>query len=342
MTERPLTIPVRITVLMPVYNAGPYLDAALDSILGQTCTDFELLVIDDGSTDDSVSRVALRNDPRIRLLRQPRNLGLVAALNRGLDEARGEYVARMDADDISLPKRLAKQSAFLNAHPEIGVCGTWMEGFSSEASALWRAPVAHEDICCHLLFESTLFHPTVMLRRELFNRHALRYDPDYPHAEDYEVWGRCALYFRLANLPEVLLRYRIHAASVGGRNRAGKLATARRVRARQLDKLGLLPTAEEQLLHECLARWEIPAEKAFLERTLVWLLKLQQANRDRQVYAEPRFSAMLAERWYCICERASPLGITAVRAWGSSPFRAQYGVPWSRTMRFMAKCLLRA
>jgi glycosyltransferase involved in cell wall biosynthesis len=326
---------------MPVYNGAAFLDAALNSILGQASADFEVLVIDDGSTDDSAIRVAARRDARIRLLRQPENLGLVAALNRGLDEALGEYVARMDADDVSLPQRFARQLAFLDSHPEVGVCGSWMEAFSPDETTVWTAPVDHDRIRCRLLFESVLYHPTVIMRREMLERHGLRYDPHYPHAEDYELWCRCVRHFRLANLDEVLLRYRIHDASVGGRKRAEKLTTASRIRARLLDELGLAPTPDELAVHEAMALWETPAERVFLNRAEAWLLRLQAANRERAIYAEPLFNAVLAERWYHSCEQASSLGTKALRAWEDSPFRTLHAVPFQRRLRFWGKCLMR-
>lgn len=331
----------RITVLMPVYNGAAYLDAAIDSILGQTCTDFELLVVDDGSTDDSVAWIQAHSDGRIRLLRQSQNMGLVAALNRGIDEARGEYIARMDADDISLPQRLEKQMTFLDAHPEVGVCGSWMEAFSSTEISVWKAPVDHDEISCRLLFESVLYHPTVMMRRGMIECHGLRYDANYPHAEDYEFWCRCARLFDLANLDQVLLRYRVHKESVGGRKRAEKLATAGRVRVSQLGKLGVSPSAGEMVIHNALALWEMPAESGFLDRVQSWLLRLQTTNRERKIFSIPLFDALLAERWYHACEQASSLGLTAWRAWTKSSFRALHTIPWSRRLVFWAKCWMR-
>jgi len=117
----------QLTVLMPVYNGGPFLRSAIESILNQDFSDFDFLIIDDGSTDGSHEIAASYADPRIRLESNGRNLGLIATLNRGLDLARGTYVARMDADDIAFPDRLSKQLTFMEAHPEIGLCGTWYE-----------------------------------------------------------------------------------------------------------------------------------------------------------------------------------------------------------------------
>jgi GT2 family glycosyltransferase len=332
---------VRLTVLMSVHNGAEYLTEALDSILRQTCPEFELIVVDDGSTDGSADLVAARFDPRVRLLRQPSRKGLAAALNLGLAHAEGEYVARMDADDISLPQRLEKQLAFMDANPDIGICGTWMEAFSEGSATPWRVPVKHNEIHCRLLFESVLYHPTVMLRKALLDKHGLRYDTHYLQCQDYEFWNRCARLFKVANLGEVLLRYRIHSESIGSRRRQEKLATASRVRKRLLAELGLSPSAEEMVIHDALAIWVTPANREFLKRTHAWLLRLQAANREQAIYPEPAFSAMLAERWYHACEQASPLGMTALRAWADSPFRRLFAVPWVRRMRFWTRCMVR-
>ncbi|WP_051361071.1 glycosyltransferase [Desulfuromonas sp. TF] len=342
MTEQKSQAPVRVTVLMPVYQGAAHLDAALDSILDQTFANFELLVVDDGSTDDSTTRVTARRDERIRLLRQPYNLGLVAALNRGLDEARGEYVARMDADDISLPQRLEKQLAFMDANPDVGICGTWMEAFSQESKIQWQSPGTHDEILCRLLFESVLYHPTVMLRKALVDKYGLRYNKHYPYAEDYELWSRCARLFRTANMGEVLLRYRIHGESIGGRRRQEKLATASRVRKRSLEELGLTPSVDEMAIHDTLALWDTQTDRKFLERVHAWLLRLQAANQKQAIYTEPAFSAMLAQRWFYTCEQSITLGAVAYRAWHNSPFKQVYRAPWQQRLQFWRRCLLGA
>src|SRR5262245_60726064 len=145
-----------ITIIMPVYNGEAYLHEAIDSMLAQTCADFELLVLNDGSRDRSGEIARSYADPRVRLVENQANLGVVPTLNRGLDLARGAFIARMDADDRSLPERLARQLAFLRAHSEVGICGTWMEAIGEGAGYMWRYPADHERIRCALLFESAL------------------------------------------------------------------------------------------------------------------------------------------------------------------------------------------
>lgn len=215
----------RITVLLPVHNGGAYLDAAVRSILGQTFPDFELLAIDDGSTDGSGEVLRGYRDPRLRLVENSRNLGIVETLNRGLSLARGEYIARMDSDDISLPERFERQSRFLDAHPEVGVVGTsggLIDG-REESLGSFRYPLSHEAICFSLHFFNPLAHPSVMMRREVvlssggYRSVGLsRGETSFP--EDYDLWWRLSDLTRLANLPNRLLLLRKHVGTVTARH----------------------------------------------------------------------------------------------------------------------------
>ena len=154
-----------VTVLMPVYNGAAFLSEALESMFCQSLQDFELLVIDDGSTDATATILAACSDSRLRVVRNQLNLGLVATLNKGLDIARGELVARMDADDVALPARLESQMQFLSRHPEIGICGTWFRELRDGKATLVRPPCTHDDLSAHLFFYSPFAHPSVMLRK---------------------------------------------------------------------------------------------------------------------------------------------------------------------------------
>ena len=185
----------KVTVLLQVFNGWRYIAGAVDSVLSQTFRDFELLIVDDGSTDDTVEIVRGFEDSRIRLVRNSCRLKLSGALNRGLGLARGRYVARMDADDICLPTRLAVQSAFLDRHPEIGICGAHTQVFGMKKWEIHRAPLGAETVHAHLFFDNPFVHPVVMLRKSLFDEHGLRYDGDYYPTEDYELWSRALHFF---------------------------------------------------------------------------------------------------------------------------------------------------
>jgi glycosyltransferase involved in cell wall biosynthesis len=200
-----------VTVLLPVYNGAATLEQALRSILLQSHSDLELLVIDDASTDDSatvIQRLA-RQDPRVVPVLHDHNAGLANTLNEGLERARHELVARMDQDDEALPDRLETQVAFLEARPRVAVVGSWVYHMGSERryDRLVRLPVEHHDIAAHLSRENCMYHPTVMVRRSVV-LDAGGYRGGFKNAEDYDLWLRLARRTELANVAKPLLRYR--------------------------------------------------------------------------------------------------------------------------------------
>lgn len=204
-----------VSVVMPVLNGRRYLSQAIESILGQTFSDFELVVVDDGSSDDSAEIVARVLDPRVRLLRHSSNMGVAAALNHGWEAACGSFIARMDSDDISHPTRLERQVTFLSEHPQIAAVGAWARGideFGKPMNFYLRPATSPGKLAWR---QCPLVHPTVMLNRALLG--PLRYDPQVA-AEDYDLWLRMLKAgLLIANLPAVLLSYRLHVSQVSRR-----------------------------------------------------------------------------------------------------------------------------
>ena len=203
----------KVTVLMPVYNGEKYLREAIDSILNQTFTDFEFLIINDGSTDSSVEIINSYDDSRIRLIHNEKNLKLVASLNKGMDLARGKYIARMDCDDISLPDRIEKQVIFMDENPDIVVTGTWVENIdiNGDFINIVKPPVGG-DMESLYWRPSPLIHPSVMMQKNIIEKY--KYDLAFMHAEDYELWLRISKKYKIDNIPEVLLKYRIHNCNI--------------------------------------------------------------------------------------------------------------------------------
>lgn len=200
---------------MPVYNARAFLNEAIDSILNQTFSDFEFLIIDDGSTDDSMAIVESYLDPRIRFLPNEANRGIVYSLNRGLEAASGKYIARMDADDVSLPDRLALQSHFLDEHPEVALVGSNTILINATGDELEREyyPTSMREIRRAIFIHNPFAHGSVMIRGEAI-RQVGRYDHRFLHNEDYDLWLRIARKHQLANLKEHLLKRRIHNSNI--------------------------------------------------------------------------------------------------------------------------------
>jgi len=211
-----------VSVLMPVYNGERYLAAAMESILAQTFGDIEFLIVDDGSADATPAILAgyAARDARVRVLRNPSNIGLVASLNRGLEEARAPLVARMDADDIARPERLARQVAFLRDNPDHGLVGTWAEIWVEDEKSprAHRHPASNALLRTLLLFNNPFVHSSVMFRADMARElggYAVGRTGSF--TEDYEFWSRIARVRKVANIPLFLQVYREQAGSVTDR-----------------------------------------------------------------------------------------------------------------------------
>src|SRR5688572_14004177 len=319
-----------ITVVMSVYNGERFLGDAIESMLSQSWTDFQLLIIDDGSTDDTPAIIASYRDPRVRTVRHAENVGLAASLNEGVERASGRYIARMDADDISLPDRLARQIEFMNAHPEVGACGAWVEVMGGGPRQRWEYPAAHDGIHARLLFDCSMAHPTVMFHRGHLRKARLSYDSSYPCAQDYDLWCRAARRLVLANLQEVLLVRRLHDAQVGRRAANEQQLWAGKIRRRQLEQLGLKPTDEQFSVHEAISTWSWPRTESWLQASEGWLRALRRANNIGAVYPEPEFSAVIGERWMAICQSVQT---TLGRRFWSSSLSDALDFGWRQNLR---------
>ncbi len=199
-----------VSVILPVHNGMPYLPEAVDSVLNQTYGDFELIVINDGSTDGTADYLATIRDTRLQAYEQEQK-GLAASLNRAVSLATGTYLARQDHDDISLPERIAKQVAFLGQNPACGMIGTWASIWEEDhkTTRAHRHPLDSHSLKYDLLFNNPFVHSSVLIRRNVFDRIGLyTTDPARQPPEDYELWSRVARQFEINNIGEILLIYR--------------------------------------------------------------------------------------------------------------------------------------
>lgn len=289
-----MTSAPRVSVVMPMYQAERYVAEAVESILAQTFADFELLVFDDGSRDRSreIVHELAAADPRIRLFEES-HAGYVTWLNRGLELARGELVARMDADDVALPERFERQVRFLDAHPEVVALGTHALCVDSDGDAIepTAKPLDHEEIDRRHLAPgcggSMITHPTVMLRR----RAALEaggYRPEAVLVDDLELFLRLAERGRLANLPDVLLHYRIHPESVGVLRRAEQIQAVARVVREACRRRGV---AVPEGLENALPRAPGP------EGTRRWIVEAAREHGFTRTARKHALSAWRARPW---------------------------------------------
>jgi hypothetical protein len=223
---------------MAVHNREKFVSQCVSSILGQTFGDFELIVIDDGSTDRTWEILSSFEDPRVQLLRNEHNQGIPRAVNRGLEAARGCYIARMDSDDECLPKRLETQYQFLERHPEIGVLGGYLRIQEVDTGRIWDYPVPerHHLIAWTLHLHNCIPNPTAMFRRELLDKVGF-YDVQFPQSQDYDLWARLLWNTQFHNLPEPLVLYRQHRSAVSTLFKSNQYRLSLQIRQRLLRQL---------------------------------------------------------------------------------------------------------
>lgn len=282
---------------MPVYNAENFLEESVNSILNQTFKDFELLLLEDGSKDSSLALAnkLAEKDSRIKVVPSEVNLGIVKTLNRGIEISRGEYLARMDADDISLPERFMEQVQYLDANKDIAVCGTWVETFGNHNGNIWRLPSDPDTVKVTMLFYGVLCHPSVMIRKEMvFDKLKLRYE-GY-HAEDYVLWVSVAKHAKLVNIPKVLIKYRTHDSSLMSTFGKENLEVADNVRKMQLKEIGIDPSDDEFLIHKTITSWNFQNSSKYIIEVRNWFLKILNANKNTSYYNQEALALFLNEK----------------------------------------------
>lgn len=239
----------RISVIMSVYNSAPFLREAVESILNQTYTNFEFLITDDNSNDESLSILESYDDDRIIIIRNNFNIGLTKNLNKLIRLAKGEFIARMDADDISLPMRFDKQIEFFQENHDIVLCGTQICDLGTKKKSDY--PTNPDEIKFDLLWTNPIAHPTVMWRRQYFKKTNMLYDENYKSAQDYELWSRVAVLGRIANLKEILLLQRKHVAQVSHLHSKDQNINSQIIKINQLNKIGIKVNDENMNVFLC-------------------------------------------------------------------------------------------
>ena len=228
---------------MPTYNVVPWVEEAIQSVLNQTYRDFELLVVDDGSTDNTLDHVRSIQDDRIRIAVFPDNVGLAENLNRGLDLINTELVARMDGDDIAEPDWLETGINILDTHPEVGICSFGFQFFDAKTS-LVRFPEHHEDSKAQMLFGCTVIVP--VFRKSVFTDNHLRYLTETFPAEDYSLWAKAYRMTQVYNVQRTLFHYRTHPTQISTSRREAQIAKSNEVRLKMLQWLNPNFTDEEK------------------------------------------------------------------------------------------------
>ncbi|MDD3012238.1 MAG: glycosyltransferase family 2 protein [Candidatus Gastranaerophilales bacterium] len=286
-----------ITVLMPVYNSEKYLKESIESILNQTFKDFEFLILNDGSTDQSVNIIESYSDSRIRLIHNEQNLGLISTLNRGIDLSQGKYIARMDSDDISFPERLEKQFKLMEEKKDIGICGTLFQVFGKH-NYIPNHPENTELIKAYLIFGCYIGHPTIMIRKSILEQHDLKYDDNFKHAEDYELWTRVIKYSKFTNIQEILLHYRSHDSQICQKFTQIQSQNLRKIHFNYLKNLGFEPSENEIGIHNAVIEQRYKDDISFKEKARILYNKIIDANKKTGFFDEKALDFTIKSLFY--------------------------------------------
>lgn len=312
-----------LSVVMPVYNGEKYLKEAIESVLSQTYKDFELIIINDGSSDNSLKIINEFSDNRIRVINNETNLGIPRVRNIGLSESAGCFLAWCDCDDICLPTRFEEQLSFLEKNQTYGACGTWLIGFDERSFFKMKPYKSSEIIKATLLFKSLILNPTVMLRLSEIRKNQLQYNTNLVIAEDYDFFLRCSRFFPMTNITKVLYKYRASETSI-----MKKFSNLEKesydihklIYSCALKSLEIHPSETELNLH-----WMITSDKLFRRFSdyvdcFKWLCHLKQRNNVVQYFDNATFNAVLAEQFLFISKKASRFGMATLRFYLTNSF----------------------
>jgi len=284
-----------ISVIMPVHNVEKYVSTAVQSILNQTFENFELIIIDDASTDMTYDIVNRIQDKRIIKLQNKTNIGIANTLNKGIQLANGEYIARMDGDDISKPNRLEKQLNFMESNPKLMISGTHMDLINNNGDFIkhQKKKIGKEEIEISLFFGHTsLAHPSIIMRKQLLDTFCLRYDSAFQYAEDFDLYCRATQYASMDNLGENLIQYRIHDESVSKKYHLQQQTDAKVALFLHLRRLKLPFDLEQFKIHTNIAF----GDKTYIiskKEIELWFNNLQKWNKQNNYFNKELF------RKYC-------------------------------------------
>lgn len=287
---------------MAAYNGAAYIRQAIDSALSQTFGGFELLIIDDGSTDESVRIVEEYTDPRIRLLRNQGNLGLFRTRKRGVEEARGKYFATLDCDDMAPADRLNLQLSYFKEHPDCVLCGGRIKYIDTQSRVIGKfSPVRDnpDHLRTLLLFTNIFSNSTTMIETELLREFQFRHG--YEPAEDFDVFERIAEGHRVGFINSFLAFYRVHNSNVSTLKQEVRKRAEREIIGRQLKRLGFEYAPEDMDLHMTFTTGEFDFGKHPLGAYAAWLNRLKDRNRQTKVLNTAEFDLAIARQWVRLC-----------------------------------------
>ncbi len=308
-----------ISVILPVYNAAEYLQEAVTSILQQSYSHFELVLINDGSTDNSEKICLAFKDARIVYIKNETNLGLIATLNKGISIAKGTYIARMDADDVALPNRFKEQIEVFQRYSDALIVSSDYYSLNGTKKIKVFNRNLSDEMKASLLFATCFCHPTVMIKNE-FAKLNVWYDATSKHVEDYKLWMDLSFHGKFYNVATPLLLYRSHSQQVSALYNETQLKNSNFLRENYLKQLGFLFTEEELRTHNIIGNNEFITSLEQLKAIEKWLLSLIQQNTKLKKFEELLFITMIYKFWLDSCGNSN-LGYKAFSCYINSSLK---------------------
>ena len=325
---------------MPVFNGERYLAEAISSILNQTYSDFEFIIINDGSNDSSRQIVESYKDNRIIVINNDGNKGLIYSLNKGLEVAKGKYIARIDADDIAVETRFEKQVSFLEENQNVGVLSSDYIRFNNSSKKYTKSISGDDRIKSFLLFSATICHPTLMLRKSVLSENNLVYSSSAKHVEDYELWTRLALVTKFETLNEALLMYRDHENQVSHLYAEIQTENSDIVRKNYLESLQFTFSIEELNTHNFIASNQRITSKSDLISIEKWLKNLILQNQKSKKIKDSSFKQFISKIWKDCCGNTK-LGLFAYYKFQKSYLKKHDANSKFIELKLLGKCLIR-
>lgn len=333
-----------LTVVMPVYNGEKYLREAIDSTLNQTFTDFEFIIINDGSTDSSIKIIKSYSDERIKLINNAVNKGIPYSRNLGLQLATGEFLTWTDCDDINLPYRFEEQVGFLRNNIEYGVCGSWIKRIGEIKEVIFKAFENPELLKATLLFKPSIPNATAMLRLSKIREFNLLYNTNLPIAEDYDFIFRCSKFFPLTTIQKVLYLYRASETSIMKKFESLEIESSnihKIVYTHALNYLGIAPKESDLVTHQLTCSAKMFTDFSDLITCYNWLLAIKVKNNETKVYAPGALNNVLAHQFYFISRKASNAGLVTLRFYVSKTFQNFKFVSVYKILKLAIRCMIR-
>ncbi|MDT0647438.1 glycosyltransferase family 2 protein [Zunongwangia sp. F260] len=327
-----------VSVCIPVYNREKFIKNAIESVLNQTYQNFEIIVVDDGSKDDSIFIVESFSDERIKLFKNKVNKGVVFTRNRYLEEASGDYIAILDSDDFWLPTKLEKQINFLNENPEYGICGTWAIRKSINGECIWKYPISDEEIRARLLWGSSMVHSSMVIKSSIIRNNSFKYCNSVKQAEDYDLLRQVAnTKSKLCNLSEVLVEYNEHNAQFTTTAKQEQIEESFKISLKYIDDLKVyLDAIQFSAFKKVFTfQYNLSANELLKLKEFFEALNCVALNFNDAV------SESLSKHWFLSCYHSTNNGLNTLKIFSSAQNEFPYQLTIVQKAKFYLKCLLK-